>query len=236
MNSDTESTVPPGLPRAGDHQATEDDLLLQRVRAALTPMPAVNQRAIAAILAAAAERRPTRIARWRRRLVTLIEQFRYATASPVRIVAVASLCVAAGFVGGGWLHRDTDTRTGRRNAGAVATGARASSAGQNVAAQPVTDTANPSVALVAVQFVLDARHAANAKTVSVVGDFNEWNVTAAPMTRDRGVWSVSLPTAQGRHVYAFVLDGERWIVDPRAPRATDSDYGRPGSVIIVQAP
>jgi hypothetical protein len=37
-------------------------------------------------------------------------------------------------------------------------------------------------------------------------------------------------------VYAFVVNGERWLADPRAPQAADADFGRPGSVIIVQAP
>ena len=86
------------------------------------------------------------------------------------------------------------------------------------------------------QFVLDAREAADATSLSVVGDFNDWDVSATPMTLEGGVWSVTLPVTPGRHVYAFVVNGTRWVADPRAPRATDSDFGRPGSVIIVQTP
>ena len=31
----------------------------------------------------------------------------------------------------------------------------------------------------------------------------------------------------------FVVDGKTWIADPRAPRAQDSDFGKPGSVLLV---
>ena len=86
------------------------------------------------------------------------------------------------------------------------------------------------------QFVLDAREVPDANRITVVGDFNDWNVNATPLTLDRGAWSVSLPATQGRHVYAFVIDGERWMADPRAPKAPDADFGRPGSVIIVPTP
>jgi len=76
----------------------------------------------------------------------------------------------------------------------------------------------------------------HARTLSVVGDFNDWNVAASPMAREGELWSVSLPVTPGRHVYAFVVNGTEWIADPRAPRAADADFGRPGSVIIVQSP
>jgi 1,4-alpha-glucan branching enzyme len=74
--------------------------------------------------------------------------------------------------------------------------------------------------------------------VHVAGDFNGWSTESAPMMRLPGtnVWTVTVPVKPGRHVYSYVVDGTRWIADPRAPRATDSDFGRPGSVVIVQVP
>lgn len=88
---------------------------------------------------------------------------------------------------------------------------------------------------VAVQFVLDARRATS---VSVVGDFNAWDGTAAPLVRDSitGVWSALVNVTPGRHVYAFLVDGSRWTLDPRAPRAKDSDFGTEQSVMIVGLP
>jgi hypothetical protein len=37
----------------------------------------------------------------------------------------------------------------------------------------------------------------------------------------------------GRHVYAYVVDGEKWTLDPRAPKTKDTDYGTEQSVVIV---
>jgi hypothetical protein len=88
---------------------------------------------------------------------------------------------------------------------------------------------------VAVQFVLDARRA---RTVALVGDFNAWDNTSTPLTRDSvtGVWSTVVGVPPGRHVYAYVVDGEKWTLDPRAPKTKDSDYGTEQSVIIVGLP
>lgn len=84
----------------------------------------------------------------------------------------------------------------------------------------------------AVQFVVTAP---GATRVALVGDFNEWNpmATALRATERAGVWSVIVPLAPGRHEYAFVVDGERWMHDPAAPRAASDDFGRPNSVVTV---
>lgn len=83
-----------------------------------------------------------------------------------------------------------------------------------------------------VQFVLDARHA---KSVAVVGDFNDWDKTATPLQRDStsGIWSTLASVRPGRHVYAFLVDGTVWTLDPNAPRAKDADYGTEQSVLIA---
>jgi hypothetical protein len=85
---------------------------------------------------------------------------------------------------------------------------------------------------VKVQFVLDAKRATS---VSVVGDFNAWDATAAPLVRDSasGVWTALVDVTPGRHVYAFLVNDRVWTLDPRAPRTKDSDYGTEQSVMIV---
>ena len=85
---------------------------------------------------------------------------------------------------------------------------------------------------VAVQFVLDARRAGS---VAVVGDFNSWNASANPMVRDSasGAWTALVDVKPGRHVYAFLVDGKEWTLDPRAQRTKDADYGTEQSVMIV---
>jgi predicted carbohydrate-binding protein with CBM48 len=84
-----------------------------------------------------------------------------------------------------------------------------------------------------VQFVLVAP---SAKSVALVGDFNDWDAAATPLRADaNGAWLVALRLIPGRHRYAFVLDGVRWIADPAAPPAPDDDFGSPGSVVTVGA-
>jgi hypothetical protein len=83
-----------------------------------------------------------------------------------------------------------------------------------------------------VRFVLVAP---NATHVSLVGDFNDWNVAATPMqsAHSGAIWTVALPLPAGRHVYAFVVDGREWVADPAAPRAPEDGFGTPNSVVVV---
>ena len=91
---------------------------------------------------------------------------------------------------------------------------------------PVHDTV-----LTVMKFVFDAPGAAR---VSLVGDFNNWNTAATPMTRaSNGAWTVSLKLEPGRHVYAFVLDGKRWEPDPVALLAPDDGFGVRNSIVVV---
>jgi len=77
--------------------------------------------------------------------------------------------------------------------------------------------------------------APTARNVSLVGDFNGWDAKATPMRRTDGrtTWSVAVPLPAGRHVYAFVVDGDAWVADPQAPLAPEQWYGQRNSVVIV---
>lgn len=83
-----------------------------------------------------------------------------------------------------------------------------------------------------VQFVFVAP---TAHSVSLVGDFNNWEMDATPLSAgpSRSVWTVRLPLANGRHRYAFVVDDSTWAADPSAPPAAGDDFGVPSSVITV---
>src|SRR5262245_42758670 len=82
-----------------------------------------------------------------------------------------------------------------------------------------------------VQFVLSAPKASQ---VTVVGDFNQWDPAATPMVRrEGGAWTAAIPVAPGRHVYAFIVDGDRWVSDPAAPLAPEDGFGIRNSVIVV---
>jgi hypothetical protein len=83
-----------------------------------------------------------------------------------------------------------------------------------------------------VQFVFVAP---TAKSVSLVGDFNNWDLDATPLAAGpgRAVWTVQLRLPNGRHRYAFVVDDSTWAADPAAPPAAGDDFGMPSSVVTV---
>lgn len=75
---------------------------------------------------------------------------------------------------------------------------------------------------------------ATARAVSLVGDFNGWDAGVTPMVRDRSgrTWSARIPLEPGRHEYAFVVDGQRWVVDPLAPQVPDAGFGPTNAVVV----
>ncbi len=78
--------------------------------------------------------------------------------------------------------------------------------------------------------------APNAKQVSLVGDFNDWDQASTPLLKvaANGVWTAEVKLPPGRYAYAFLVDGQRWIADPTAPPAVGDDFGRPSSVVTVR--
>lgn len=81
-----------------------------------------------------------------------------------------------------------------------------------------------------VHFALEAP---GAKTVVLVGDFNGWSadrgLTLTARDGDRFVATAELPP--GRYAYAFVVDGERVVVDPSAPAFEPDGFGGRNSVL-----
>jgi len=109
--------------------------------------------------------------------------------------------------------------------------------GRSIATSP---NATPTVASASaksdtvriVRFVLLAP---SASSVSLVGDFNDWQRNATPLrpAGARGVWSVSVPLPRGTHQYAFIVDGTRWTPDPATSTTVTDDFGTTTSVIAV---
>jgi 1,4-alpha-glucan branching enzyme len=65
--------------------------------------------------------------------------------------------------------------------------------------------------------------APNADSVTVAGEFNDWDINANPMApEDGGTWSLDLDGAAPGQRYKFVVNGELWRIDPRARMVTNS--------------
>ena len=85
-----------------------------------------------------------------------------------------------------------------------------------------------------VQVVRFQLAAPNAHTVALVGDFNDWSrdaIILQPADKP-GVWTASVPLKPGRHEYAFVVDGKRWVPDPYANTHTD-EFNVESSIVHV---
>ncbi|MGO8929184.1 MAG: hypothetical protein ACLQU3_20145 [Limisphaerales bacterium] len=76
---------------------------------------------------------------------------------------------------------------------------------------------------------------ADAKHVSLSGEFNGWSPNATPMKRhDDGHWETTVALAPGRYQYKFVVDGH-WIPDPHAHENVWNQHGTLNSVVEVRA-
>lgn len=113
--------------------------------------------------------------------------------------------------------------------GGVAVGSRIAAPSQG--SSHIAEATPPRDTVQLVRFVfVDS----GASSVALVGDFNEWTRGATALKRSGapGVWSVSVALTPGRHEYAFIVNGSRWVADPLAVKSSD-DFGTESSVIRV---
>lgn len=181
------------------------ELIAREARRPVVVDPAARDRVMAAV-------RKEPLPRSGRFWSRIIEP-RSVTLSPIVGGLLAAGLVGVGVIGRGLLLN----RDGRELAGAPEVSA---------SRLPVSPSNIDTV------FVFVAPQAA---TVSLVGDFNDWDASRSPLVRipNSGLWRVTVPLPAGRHLYQFVVDGT-WLPDPGAPLAGDDGFGRTNSVRIVQ--
>jgi hypothetical protein len=202
---------------------TPEDPIVQRAIDELRRVPAVSDDAIRQVVQAAAAAR----------LSPADEPIERASirSRSIRIWSAVGMAAAAAIVGfvarGAWLSNDSTVPQ--------ATVAAVPSSESAVAASRLVASKASDVVAMPQQFVLEITRA---QRVSLVGDFNNWSPTAAPMTRssDGGLWSVIVPILPGRHMYGFMVDDSIFVLDPRAQKARDPDLGTEGSVRMVGRP
>ncbi len=81
-------------------------------------------------------------------------------------------------------------------------------------------------------------HFPGARSVEVVGSFNDWSRGVLHLNDDDGdgIWHAEAVLPAGQHEYMFVVDGERWVPDPLAGRYVDDGFGagQQNSLLIVR--
>ena len=87
--------------------------------------------------------------------------------------------------------------------------------------------------LVDVEFRLPA--AADARSVVLVGEFNDWSTDAHELRRQPdGSWSVVIRLPPGRHHFRYLVDGYRWENDWAADAYEPNGMGDDNSVRVVR--
>ena len=100
---------------------------------------------------------------------------------------------------------------------------------------PLGESVTPGEKEGVAQFV---GHFPGARSVEVVGTFNDWRRGALPLSDEDhdGIWHGAVVLPAGQHEYMFVVDGERWVADPLAGRYVDDGFGagRQNALLIVR--
>ena len=84
-----------------------------------------------------------------------------------------------------------------------------------------------------VTFELPAQ--ADADTVALCGEFNEWDAAKHPMKRRKdGSFSITISLKPGNEYrFRYLVDGERWENDWDADKYVPNEFGTEDSVIVV---
>ena len=76
--------------------------------------------------------------------------------------------------------------------------------------------------------------APEAEAVSLVGSFNDWDVTAKPMKKNKtGIWNKRIKLVPGNYEYRFYVDG-RWENDPNGIEFKENPFGATNNILVVK--
>ena len=73
-----------------------------------------------------------------------------------------------------------------------------------------------------------------AKQVSVAGEFNNWDPTANPLKKVKGVWKTTLKLEQGHeYQYRYFVNGDQWLNDYDADKYVPNHIDGDNSVVVT---
>jgi 1,4-alpha-glucan branching enzyme len=86
-----------------------------------------------------------------------------------------------------------------------------------------------------VTFRLPKAAAPNAQTVTIVGDFNNWNLSESKMQRlKNGDFKITLNLPCDReYKFRYLIDADKWENDWFADKYIPNKYGEDDSVVVV---
>ena len=88
-----------------------------------------------------------------------------------------------------------------------------------------------------VSFRLDAAEASGAKKVQLLGDFNNWDKSAEPMTALKSNdFTATLELEAGKEFqFRYLIDGTEWKNDSQADSYVANSFGEENSIISTIA-
>ena len=95
---------------------------------------------------------------------------------------------------------------------------------------------NKNKTLCKVTFLIPREASMGAKSISIVGDFNNWSIKDNPMKRNKaGEFSVTIELKTGReYQFRYLMDEKVWENDWEADKYVRSEYGScENSVVVV---
>ena len=86
-----------------------------------------------------------------------------------------------------------------------------------------------------VTFRVSKEMAKDAEAVALVGDFNNWDATASPMSKLKsGDFTSLLELEKGKtYEFRYLVNGSEWCNDPEADSYVANDFGAENSVVVA---
>ena len=86
-----------------------------------------------------------------------------------------------------------------------------------------------------VTFRLPKEAAQGARRVTIAGDFNNWDATAAPLKRlKNGEFTLTMELPRNKEYrFKYLIDSERWENDWHADKYVPNSFGNDDSVVVV---
>jgi 1,4-alpha-glucan branching enzyme len=73
-----------------------------------------------------------------------------------------------------------------------------------------------------------------ATSAALVGEFNEWDTSANPMKKVKGIWKTSLELKRGReYQYRYFVNNAEWLNDPVADKYVPNNIDGDNSVVVT---
>lgn len=73
----------------------------------------------------------------------------------------------------------------------------------------------------------------NAKSVFVVGDFNNWSKSDSMKKSKNGQWKADLKLEPGEYQFKYFVNNGEWLNDEQAPRVPNN-LGSENSLVVVE--